>query len=153
MDLFARSRWTEYARARDAMLRRTDHAAAPWFVVPSDNKKAARLNCISDLLSRISYEEIHPPPLALPPRDSADTHPDFAYAHPPVDAWRYVKPIYDEETLMPVVSTKGANVDGALDKASWHADHDDDEEEEEAQVAELMEAANEQDQLFAASQN
>ena len=60
MDLFARSRWTEYARARDEMLRRTDHAAAPWKVVPSDNKKAARLNCISDLLSRLQYEEIHP---------------------------------------------------------------------------------------------
>ena len=60
MDLFARSRWTEYARARDEMLRRTDHPAAPWLVVPSDNKKVARLNCISDLLSRVNYEEIHP---------------------------------------------------------------------------------------------
>ncbi len=64
MDLFARSRWTEYARARDEMLRRTDHPAAPWVVVPSDNKKSARLNCISDLLSRIKYEEIHPVRLA-----------------------------------------------------------------------------------------
>jgi polyphosphate kinase len=100
MDLFARSRWTEYARARDAMLKRTDSPHAPWYVVPSDNKKAARLNCISDLLSRIPYEEIHPPRMALPPRDSADTHPEYGpYQHPPPSAWRYVQPLYDGEKL------------------------------------------------------
>ena len=99
MDLFARSRWTEYARARDEMLRRTTHDVAPWIVVPSDNKKAARLNCISDLLSRVPYEEIHPAPLALPPRDSADEHSEEPYAHPPASAWRFVKPLYDELTM------------------------------------------------------
>ena len=100
MDLFARSRWTEYARARDAMLQRTDSPHAPWLVVPSDDKKAARLNCISDLLSRIPYEEIHPPRLALPPRDSAESHPEYGpYTHPPVSAWRYVKPLYNGDNL------------------------------------------------------
>ena len=53
MDLYARSKWTEYAIARDEMLRRTDHPWAPWWVIPSDDKKISRLNTISDLLSRV----------------------------------------------------------------------------------------------------
>ncbi len=143
MDLYARSRWTEYARARDAMLQRTDHAHAPWYVVPSDQKKAARLNCISDLLSRIPYEEIHPAPLALPPRDSADTHPEYGYQHPPPSAWRYVMPLYDSETLTavptpakavdadaggaasPVLADRGANMDDLL--AGMMSEEDDDD--------------------------
>src|SRR5215472_7931166 len=46
------------SRARDAMLASTDIPQAPWYVVPSDGKKRARLNCIADILSRIPYEEI-----------------------------------------------------------------------------------------------
>ena len=101
MDLYARSRWTEYARARDAMLKRTDHAAAPWIVVPSDNKKAARLNCISYLLSRIEYTEMETAPLSLPPRDSADTGKfgTDPYVHPPDNAWTYVPALYDSASL------------------------------------------------------
>jgi hypothetical protein len=101
MDLYARSRWTEYARARDAMLKRTDHAAAPWIVVPSDNKKAARLNCISYLLSRIEYTEMETAPLNLPPRDSADTGKfgTEPYIHPPDNEWRYVPALYSNASL------------------------------------------------------
>jgi len=68
MDLESHRRWYDYSRARDAMLAATDTALAPWYVVPSDDKKRARLNCIADLLSRIPYEEIPYTPPKLPPR-------------------------------------------------------------------------------------
>jgi polyphosphate kinase 2 len=58
MDLESHRRWYDYSRARDAMLAATDIPQAPWVVVPSDDKRRARLNCIADLLSRIPYEEI-----------------------------------------------------------------------------------------------
>ncbi len=68
MDLESHHRFYDYSRARDAMLAATDIPQAPWVVVPSDDKKRARLNCIADLLSRIPYEETpyHAP--KLPPR-------------------------------------------------------------------------------------
>ena len=56
MDLTARSRWTEYALARDEMLARTDHPAAPWYVVPSDNKQTAQLNVMQFLLKEVREE-------------------------------------------------------------------------------------------------
>ncbi len=68
MDLESHRRFYDYSRARDAMLAATDIPQAPWVMVPSDDKKRARLNCIADLLSRIPYEEVpyHAP--KLPPR-------------------------------------------------------------------------------------
>jgi len=68
MDLESHRRWYDYSRARDAMLTATDTAIAPWYLVPSDDKKRARLNCIADLLSRIPYEEIPYTPPKLPSR-------------------------------------------------------------------------------------
>jgi polyphosphate kinase len=68
MDLESHRRWYDYSRARDAMLAATDTALAPWYIVPSDDKKRARLNCIADLLSRIPYEETEYSPPKLPPR-------------------------------------------------------------------------------------
>jgi polyphosphate kinase 2 len=68
MDLESHRRWYDYSRARDAMLAATDTALAPWYIVPSDDKKRARLNCIADLLSRIPYEEIDYTPPKLPGR-------------------------------------------------------------------------------------
>jgi len=68
MDLESHRRWYDYSRARDAMLAETDVPFAPWHVVPSDDKKRARLNCIADILSRIPYEEIPYKPPKLPPR-------------------------------------------------------------------------------------
>ncbi len=56
IDLPSRSRWYDYSRARDQMLDATDTAAAPWYIVPADDKKRARLNCISQLLSLIPYK-------------------------------------------------------------------------------------------------
>lgn len=68
MDMESHHRWYDYSRARDAMLAATDTAVAPWYIVPSDDKKRARLNCIADLVSRIPYEEIPYTPPKLPPR-------------------------------------------------------------------------------------
>jgi polyphosphate kinase len=68
MDLESHRRWYDFSRARDAMLAATDIPQAPWYIVPSDDKKRARLNCISDILSRIPYEEIPYKPPKLPER-------------------------------------------------------------------------------------
>ncbi|WP_309497169.1 polyphosphate kinase 2 [Sulfurovum sp.] len=58
MDLQAQELWDKYTEAKDKMFEATDTEHAPWFVVNSDNKKSARLNCISHLLSQIPYEKI-----------------------------------------------------------------------------------------------
>ncbi len=58
MDLPSRSRWYDYSLARDKMLEATDTETVPWFILRSDDKKRARLNCISHLLSMISYKSV-----------------------------------------------------------------------------------------------
>jgi polyphosphate kinase 2 len=57
MDLPSRTRWFDYSRARDKMLEATDTDAAPWYIVPSDDKKRARLNCIAHLLSLVPHQK------------------------------------------------------------------------------------------------
>ena len=94
MDLFARSRWTEYARARDAMLERTDSDIAPWMCINSDMKQLAQLNCISYILSKVDYEDVPMPPLSLPPRET-----DKGYTAPPPTAWRWVPEVYTAKHL------------------------------------------------------
>ena len=71
MDLESHRRWYDYSRARDAMLAATDTMASPWYIVPSDDKKRARLNCMAHLLGSIPYEEIPYSPPKLPPRQKA----------------------------------------------------------------------------------
>jgi polyphosphate kinase len=71
MDLESHRRWYDYSRARDAMLAATDTALNPWYIVHSDDKKRARLNCIADILSRIPYEEIPYKPPKLPARQKS----------------------------------------------------------------------------------
>jgi polyphosphate kinase len=66
MDLPSRSRWYDYSRARDMMLEATDTDSAPWCIVPSDDKKRARLNCISHLLKQIPYEKVSSEKITLP---------------------------------------------------------------------------------------
>ncbi|HRQ22173.1 MAG TPA: polyphosphate kinase 2, partial [Anaerolineales bacterium] len=68
MDLESRSRWVEYSRAKDDMFKYTDTKQSPWYVVHSDDKKRARLNCISHLLSLIPYKDLTPEKMKLPPR-------------------------------------------------------------------------------------
>jgi len=61
MDLESYTRWDDYTRARDEMFAATDTALAPWFVVRSDDKRRARLNCIRHLLSRVPYQDVTGP--------------------------------------------------------------------------------------------
>ena len=63
MDLMSRTRWVEYSMAKDEMFRHTDIKQAPWYVVNGDDKKRARLNVISHLLSLIPYEDLTPEPI------------------------------------------------------------------------------------------
>src|SRR5215471_12680824 len=68
MDLKSYSRWYDYSRARDEMFQASDTSWAPWYVVRSDDKRRARLNCISHLLTHIPYEELPRPKVELPKR-------------------------------------------------------------------------------------
>ena len=68
MDLESRRRWEDYTRAKETMLERTHIAEAPWWVVPADDKKKARLNCIHHLLGQFPYHEIVRPEVHLPER-------------------------------------------------------------------------------------
>lgn len=76
MDLESFRRWYEYSRARDEMLEATDTKHAPWFIVRSDDKKRARLNCISHLLSTIPYGKAPREKVKLPKRKSKDSYDD-----------------------------------------------------------------------------
>jgi polyphosphate kinase 2 len=67
MDLESRKHWGDYSRAKDEMFAVTDTKQVPWHVVNAENKKKARLNLISHLLSRIPYRDLTPAPLRLPP--------------------------------------------------------------------------------------
>ena len=68
MDLQSRVRWEQYTRAKEAMFERTNIAEAPWFIVEGNDKKRARLNCISHLLSQVPYEEVPHETVVLPER-------------------------------------------------------------------------------------
>ena len=78
MDLPSREKWFAYSRARDAMLKATDTKHAPWWVVPSDDKKRARLNVIAHILKLIPYEKVKPEKIDLPKRDMKDEYDDRA---------------------------------------------------------------------------
>jgi polyphosphate kinase len=78
MDLPSRTRWYDYSRARDMMLKATDTEAAPWYIVPSDDKKRARLNCIAHLLSLISYRQAPRDKVRLPKRSKKGAYDDQA---------------------------------------------------------------------------
>jgi len=90
MDLESRTRWFDYAKAKDVMFHYTDTVESPWWVVDADDKRRARLNCIRHLLTMIPYEEIEPPKLKLPRRQAADP----GYARPPIASMRWVPPVY-----------------------------------------------------------
>jgi polyphosphate kinase 2 len=78
MDIESWTRWYDYSRARDMMLEATDTEHAPWYIVRSDDKKRARLNCISHLLSLIPYEEVPRPKVKLPKRSNKGRYDDQA---------------------------------------------------------------------------
>jgi polyphosphate kinase 2 len=76
MDLPSRSRWFDYSRARDAMLKATDSEHAPWYILRSDDKKAARLNCIAHLLKTIPYKRIKREKIRIPERIEKGAYDD-----------------------------------------------------------------------------
>jgi polyphosphate kinase 2 len=78
MDLPSRQRWYEYSRARDLMLQATDTAAAPWYIVPSDDKRAARLNTIAHVLSFIPHKRLPAATVTLPRRSKKHAYDDIA---------------------------------------------------------------------------
>jgi polyphosphate kinase 2 len=78
MDLPSLEKWYEYSRARDRMLDATDSQHAPWYIVRSDNKRAARLNCISHLLSLIPYKRLKREKVKLPDRSKKYEYDDQA---------------------------------------------------------------------------
>ena len=85
MDLESRSRWVEYSIAKDDMFAHTDTKQSPWFVVEADDKRRARLNVISHLLSLVPYGDLTPDEIELPPRQ-----PDRGYVRPPRSDQTYV---------------------------------------------------------------
>lgn len=76
MDLPSRSRWFEYSRARDLMLDATDTKHAPWFILRSDDKKRARLNCIRHILDHIPYKKVKREKVKLPERSTKHAYDD-----------------------------------------------------------------------------
>ncbi len=89
MDLQSRAHWVDYSRAKDIMFAHTDIKQAPWYVVNADDKRRARLNCIHHLLSVISHEEVEPPEIVLPPRQS-----NQGYVRPPMTDQTFVEEVY-----------------------------------------------------------
>jgi polyphosphate kinase 2 len=89
MDLKSRELWIEYSRAKDDMFHYTDTKQAPWYVVQADDKRRARLNCISHLLEQISYQDLTPEPIRLPPRRD-----DGGYVRPPMSDQTFVPDRY-----------------------------------------------------------
>jgi hypothetical protein len=84
MDLESRHRWVEYSRAKDEMFAYTDLKNSPWYVVNADDKRRARLNCITHLLSVIPYKDLTPKPIRLPPLHKG------AYVRPPLSEQTFV---------------------------------------------------------------
>ena len=76
MDVESYQRWYDYSRARDMMLKMTDSKHAPWHIVRSDDKRRARLNCISHILSRIPFQKISRPKVKLPKRSEKNKYND-----------------------------------------------------------------------------
>jgi polyphosphate kinase 2 (PPK2 family) len=79
MDLKSYSRWYDYSRARDEMFEATDKDFAPWFVARSDDKRRARLNIITDLLSRIPYKKAPREKVKLPERQKRGGYKEPRY--------------------------------------------------------------------------
>ena len=89
MDLRSREKWIGYSIAKDEMFKYTDIDQAPWYVVEGDDKKRARLNVMTHLLSLIPYDELKAPELELPPRQ-----PDYGYVRPPRSGQTYVPEVF-----------------------------------------------------------
>jgi polyphosphate kinase 2 len=90
MDLESRLKWEDYSKAKDDMFAYTDIKQAPWYVVPADDKRRARLNCIAHLLDQIPYEDLTRPEVELPPRPEERQ----TYIRPPLHDQTFVEQRY-----------------------------------------------------------
>jgi polyphosphate kinase 2 len=83
MDVLSYDRWFDYSRARDEMFAATDTAWAPWYVVPSDDKKRARLNAIAHLLAKVPHKKLPAEEVKLPRRQSSGKYksPDYPFKY------------------------------------------------------------------------
>jgi polyphosphate kinase 2 len=88
MDLEEHRLYVEYSKAKDTTFEYTDIKQAPWYVVPSDDKRNARLNCISHILSQFQYDNVLPEPVVLPDREHV------AYVRPPMQEQTFVTQRY-----------------------------------------------------------
>ena len=84
MDLEEHRLYVKYSEAKDTTFQYTDIKQAPWYVVPSDDKRTARLNCISHILAQFDYTDVVPDPVELPDRE------DIAYVRPPISEQTFV---------------------------------------------------------------
>ena len=88
MDLAEHELYVRYSRAKDTTFQYTDIKQAPWYVVPSDDKRASRLNCVTHLLSQFDYEDVAPEPVVLP-----QMRPD-PYLRPPLHEQTFVPQVF-----------------------------------------------------------
>lgn len=88
MDLEEHRQYVRYSMAKDTTFQYTDIKQAPWYVVPSDDKRRARLNCMSHLLSSIPYKDVVPDPVKIPDLE------DQAYIRPPMQDQTFVPQLY-----------------------------------------------------------
>ena len=93
MDLKSREKWVEFSKAKDEMFAVTDIPEAPWITIESDDKRSARLNCITHLLTQIPYKDALPGPMELPPRPKQDDD----YQRPPKEDHRVIGAHFWEE--------------------------------------------------------
>ena len=89
MDLKAREKWVDYSKAKDDMFAATDVPESPWNVVEADDKKRARLNCMSHLLNTVPYKDLPPKKIVLPPRQK-----EIDYERPPMNTQNFVPDKY-----------------------------------------------------------
>ena len=89
IDLKSFTKWEDYSKAKDEMFGYTDTKQSPWYVVNADDKKRARLNCISHLLSMIPYKYIPPEKIELPERQV-----ETGYVRTPISEQTFVPEIY-----------------------------------------------------------
>ncbi len=88
MDLEEHRQYVRYSMAKDTTFQYTDIKQAPWYVVPSDDKRRARLNCISHILSQVDYADVTPEPVDIPVME------DIPYMRPPFQEQTFVDQIY-----------------------------------------------------------
>jgi polyphosphate kinase len=96
MDFKSREKWVEFSKAKDEMFSWTDIPEAPWITIESDDKRAARLNCLTHILSSIDYREVLPAPIELPPRPAQDDD----YQRPPKDQHKVLDADFWEHAIV-----------------------------------------------------